>query len=175
MIENFGKNMARLRKEQNMTQIELGKKIGVNKQTISNIEKSIAYPSFNTLEKISNVLNANAIQLFGDERERTLFNATRQLNVLDEYHEKISDALKAEDIIYTIIKNEDFQEKLTVLHEVYTMFNRPISRDEDGIPELDKNNQFIRLPSLYDKIPLKEIEETYKKVKYIEEHSTQKK
>ena len=123
MIENFGKNMARLRKEQNMTQIELGEKVGVNKQTISNIEKSIAYPSFNTLEKISNVLNANAIQLFGDERERTLFNATRQLNVLDEYHEKISDALKAEDIIYTIIKNENFREKLTMFHEIYTMWS----------------------------------------------------
>ena len=39
MIENFGKNVARLRKQKNMTQSDLAKAIGVNKQTISNIEK----------------------------------------------------------------------------------------------------------------------------------------
>ena len=31
MIENFGSNVARLRKQRGMTQIELAKEIGVNK------------------------------------------------------------------------------------------------------------------------------------------------
>lgn len=67
MIENFGKNVARLRKQKNMTQSDLAKAIGVNKQTISNIEKGDGYPTFNNLEKISCVLEADAVQLFADE------------------------------------------------------------------------------------------------------------
>lgn len=67
MIENFGKNVARLRKQKNMTQSDLAKAIGVNKQTISNIEKGDGYPTFNNLEKISRVLEADGVQLFADE------------------------------------------------------------------------------------------------------------
>lgn len=34
VIENFGKNVARLRKEQGMSQEDLAEKLGLNKQTI---------------------------------------------------------------------------------------------------------------------------------------------
>lgn len=68
MIENFGKNVARLRRERDMTQVDLAKAIGINKQTISNIEKGKGYPTFNNLEKISQVLKTSPIQLFGRKK-----------------------------------------------------------------------------------------------------------
>lgn len=69
MIENFGANVARLRKKKNMTQEELAEKLGVSSQTISNIEKGRSYPTFKNLEKISILLSENAIQLFGEVKE----------------------------------------------------------------------------------------------------------
>ncbi|WP_228470370.1 helix-turn-helix domain-containing protein [Listeria welshimeri] len=51
-----------------MTQKDLADKLG-GKQTISNIEKGEGYPTFKNLEKLSQILNANAIQLFGTMKE----------------------------------------------------------------------------------------------------------
>ncbi|OTP09600.1 hypothetical protein A5844_002379, partial [Enterococcus sp. 10A9_DIV0425] len=51
MIENFGNNVARLRKEHGYSQEELAQKIGLKKQSISNIERGVRYPTFETLEK----------------------------------------------------------------------------------------------------------------------------
>ncbi|MDT2274236.1 helix-turn-helix transcriptional regulator [Paenibacillus larvae] len=54
MIENFGQNVARLRKkEKGMSQEELAEKLDVKKQTISNIERGVRYPTFENLEKIA--------------------------------------------------------------------------------------------------------------------------
>lgn len=96
MIENFGVNIARLRKEKNMTQKDLADKLGVNKQTISNIEKGEGYPTFKNLEKLSQILNANAIQLFGTMKEIALHDTPRVLDRIDEYHDKVKDILEVE-------------------------------------------------------------------------------
>ncbi|AHD04636.1 helix-turn-helix transcriptional regulator [Paenibacillus larvae] len=53
MIENFGQNVARLRKKKGMSQEELAEKLDVKKQTISNIERGVRYPTFENLEKIA--------------------------------------------------------------------------------------------------------------------------
>jgi transcriptional regulator with XRE-family HTH domain len=52
-----------------MTQKELAEKLGVSSQTISNIEKGEGFPMFKNLEKISILLSANPIQLFGKVKE----------------------------------------------------------------------------------------------------------
>lgn len=72
MIENFGANIARLRKKENMTQKALADKLGVSMQTISNIERGEGYPTFEKLEKLSKILNASSIQLF-EKNERMNF------------------------------------------------------------------------------------------------------
>lgn len=45
------------RKEKNMTQLELAKKIGTCKNTISRMETLTVYPSFDTLLKIADALD----------------------------------------------------------------------------------------------------------------------
>jgi len=99
MIENFGKNVARLRKENGMTQEELAIKIDVKKQTISNIERGERYPTFENLEKISQILNANAIQLFGTPNEIAVSDTPVILNKIDEYNGKIQTLLKVENLL----------------------------------------------------------------------------
>lgn len=99
MIENFARNVARLRKEQEMTQEELAEKIGVRKQSISSIERGGRYPTFENLEKISQVLNASAIQLFGTANEIAVSDIPIILDRIDEYSGKVQAVLKVEKML----------------------------------------------------------------------------
>ncbi|SJZ83264.1 DNA-binding transcriptional regulator, XRE-family HTH domain [Pilibacter termitis] len=119
MIENFGSNIARLRKEKNMTQKDLADKLGVNKQTISNIEKGEGYPTFKNLEKLSQILNANAIQLFGKPSEIVVSDTPLILDRIDEYHDKIRDVLQVEKVFSTFHDSQGNPNEL--FHNIVTL------------------------------------------------------
>lgn len=118
MIENFSKNLIRLRKENEMTQQELAEKLELSKQTISTIEKGNSYPTFHNLEKISRLFSANAIDLFGDEKERDFFNADRVMNRIDERYRDIRDILEAGSILDNIKHDEDLKNILLSLDNI---------------------------------------------------------
>ncbi|MBA4700304.1 MAG: helix-turn-helix transcriptional regulator [Ruminococcus sp.] len=130
MIENFGKNVARLRKERDMTQIELAQAIGVNKQTISNIEKGKGYPSFNNLEKISQVLKATPIELFGTLKEIALQDTPGIMDRIDRYSDKIQEIFQAEAFLEAMMYDEEVKKTVEMVAMLYHMFQQPIMRDE---------------------------------------------
>lgn len=169
MIENFGSNVARLRKQLGMTQMQLAKEIGVNKQTISNIEKGESYPTFNNLEKISNALNASAIQLFGTPREIALLDAQQSLCQIEEHSDLIHETLKASNFVeYMMSDDEHLQEVLGNISMIYNMFMPHAVLDEDGIPEFDFETKQVKMaPSLYSKIPFEKIEKTAMQLEFI--------
>ena len=76
MIENLGKNVVSLRNSRDLTRIELSRKLDIDVQTLSRIERGKSKPTFNTLEKIACFFDATPTQLFGTvqeiERERIL-------------------------------------------------------------------------------------------------------
>lgn len=102
MIENFGNNVLRLRKHHGLSQEELAKKINVNRQTISKIERGAGYPTFETLEKISKVFNATPIQLFGTEKEIVVSDIPVVLDRIDEYMGKVNDVLLAKEFLESL-------------------------------------------------------------------------
>ena len=51
--------VARLRKEKSMTQAQLAEKVGTTAQNISQYERGIRNPKYNTLEKIAHALGVN--------------------------------------------------------------------------------------------------------------------
>lgn len=69
---NFEKQLKNLRKERNLSQKELALKHGMSSQTISNIEKQGAFPTFANLERIAQFFNATPTDLFGSSREIVL-------------------------------------------------------------------------------------------------------
>ncbi len=168
MIENFGNNVARLRKQRGMTQIELAKEIGVNKQTISNIEKGESYPTFNNLEKISTVLNASAIQLFGTPEEINLFDAQEALEEIQQNSGLIYQTLEARNFIDEIMNDTHFQRILADLSTVYHMFTPHPVLDEDGVPEINfKTKQVKMTPSLFSRIPFEDISKAAAELEFI--------
>lgn len=126
MIENFGKNMARLRKEKGMNQEELALKLGVSKQTISTIEKGDSYPTFKNLEKISKILNASPIQLFGTQKEIAVSDTPMILDKIDEYDNKVQNILRAEkfiDDMQSYINGRLDQESTEAINSVFELAN----------------------------------------------------
>ncbi|HGK8277081.1 TPA: helix-turn-helix domain-containing protein, partial [Streptococcus pyogenes] len=69
MIEYFGTNLSNLRKKNRLSQKELADELGLNKQSISEIENGRRFPTFTNLEKIAKFFNATPTQLFGSPSE----------------------------------------------------------------------------------------------------------
>jgi transcriptional regulator with XRE-family HTH domain len=60
----FGKKVAKMRKQQNLSQEELAYKCGVHRTYIGSIERGEKSPTLNTIEKIAKGLNVNIIDLW---------------------------------------------------------------------------------------------------------------
>lgn len=157
MIENFGKNVARLRKEFGYSQKELADKLDVQKQTISNIERGMRYPTFESLEKIAKVFHATPIQLFGTDKEVAVSDVPDILDRIDEYDQKVQNIFRASNFFkeYSIEDIEYVNEQIKNMEDFF--FARP-QLDEDGVPVTDEKGEIIMLPSRFSRIPLDKIE-----------------
>lgn len=74
--KDIGKNIARLRKEKNMTQIQLGDLMNVTDKAVSKWERSLSYPDIDTLPKLADVLGVEVEELVGfraDKNEESKF------------------------------------------------------------------------------------------------------
>jgi transcriptional regulator with XRE-family HTH domain len=60
----FGRNLRRLRRQRDFTQEQLAEATEISVEFLSNIERGINAPSFETLEKLSKVLNVTFKELF---------------------------------------------------------------------------------------------------------------
>ena len=58
-MQQIGENISRLRKEQNMTQSELAKRVGTQKSNISRLESGNYNPSLDFLVKVAGSLGKN--------------------------------------------------------------------------------------------------------------------
>ena len=109
----FSKRLKTLRQEKHLNQIELSKLILVGNKTISDYERGISNPDFDTLQRIANFFNVSTDYLLGktDDRNATaaaapelegvklaLYNQTEELT-----EEQLQDVLK----FVEFIKNKD--------------------------------------------------------------------
>lgn len=64
LLSSFGKRLHNIRKEKNLTQLELAEKIDVSSDFIGLMERGVNSPSFKTLEKLSDALNTPVYKFF---------------------------------------------------------------------------------------------------------------
>ena len=168
MIENFSGNVARLRKDREYSQEKLAEKIGLNKQTSSNIERGVRYPTFETLEKIVKVFKANPMALFGSEKQVQISDAESVMDRIDDYEDKIQSVtrfVKIFDHNYLEEINESFH-KVQSIHDFFT--EQPVI-DVDGKIIRDENGEVEKQPASFDRIPFEKIDELVKKIEYIKQ------
>jgi transcriptional regulator with XRE-family HTH domain len=60
----FGKRLRQLRRERDLTQEQLAEAIGVSVEAISNFERGVHAPSFETMEKLVEALGVSVDKLF---------------------------------------------------------------------------------------------------------------
>jgi len=60
----FGRRLRQIRRLKNLTQEQLAEVTGISVEFVSNIERGINAPSFDTLEKLAEVLNVSYVDLF---------------------------------------------------------------------------------------------------------------
>jgi len=137
MIENFGQNIARLRKEKSMSQEELAEKLGVTKQTISNIERGARYPTFEALGKLADIFEAGPMDLFGTLKEIAVYDTNATLDRIDEYDSKIRSLMQ----IQKFFDNNSFSKIVSLENSIRYIEEKldPIVNmipilDEDGLP-----------------------------------------
>lgn len=71
-ICDFGTVLKQLRKSHNLTQKELGLRIGLSKAVISKYENGIGYPTFDMLIKIADYFGVTTDYLLGVEKNKTI-------------------------------------------------------------------------------------------------------
>ena len=87
----FSKNISLLRKRNNLTQEELGTKLGVSAQAISKWENSVSMPDICLLPMIAEALGVSIDELFGvDKRSNTLNDKDFPITVYEDILDKIA-------------------------------------------------------------------------------------
>ena len=96
----FDKRLRQLRREYNMTQEDLGEKLGVGKTTISNYETGKSYPDNENILKLSKIFEVTTDYLLGasNVRDRSILtpkdekDISKTLNVLKDQIENCENA-----------------------------------------------------------------------------------
>ena len=99
---DFGLRIRQLRESRNMSQEELGRRVGRSKPVISNYENNIKFPPLEVLISIANVFNVSLDYLVGIEKKDALYinnlNET-QSNIMKLLYEEFSDCnLKGKEL-----------------------------------------------------------------------------
>lgn len=71
-ICDFGAVLKQLRKSHNLTQEELGLRIGLSKAVVSKYENGIGYPTFDTLIQIADYFSVTTDYLLGVAKHKTI-------------------------------------------------------------------------------------------------------
>lgn len=69
---DFGAVLKQLRKRHNLTQEELGLRIGLSKAVVSKYENGMGYPTFDMLIKISDYFGVTTDYLLGVAKSKTI-------------------------------------------------------------------------------------------------------
>lgn len=69
---NFGENLKSLRKISNLTQQELGVKLGLSKAVISKYENGLGYPTFDMLVRIAHYFDVSTDYLLGVKKSMSV-------------------------------------------------------------------------------------------------------
>lgn len=92
---DFGENLKKLRKSRNLTQKELGTKIGLSKAVVSKYENSMGYPTFDVLIRIAQYFGVTTDYLLGVAGSKTVDVSGLTDSQVDAVHQLIAEFAKA--------------------------------------------------------------------------------
>ncbi len=147
-INKFPENLKMIRKQSQLSQEELGKKINVSKQTISKYEKGIAEPNFHTLVEISKVFNCSLDSLvFGNVKLKNKNPALLNLEIekkMNLFTKEISDAINNYfEYDNNLDSTEEYSEELSQFDTINSCYYKNKNLNSIDIDFYNKNNIII--------------------------------
>lgn len=92
---DFGENFKKLRKSRNITQKELGAKIGLSKAVVSKYENGMGYPTYDVLIRIAQYFGVTTDYLLGVACGKTVDVSNLTDSQIDTIHKLIAEFNKA--------------------------------------------------------------------------------
>lgn len=92
---DFGENFKKLRKSRNLTQKEMGAKIGLSKAVVSKYENGMGYPTYDVLIRIAQYFGVTTDYLLGVASGKTVDVSTLTDSQVDTIHQIIAEFNKA--------------------------------------------------------------------------------
>lgn len=175
MIENLGGNIARLRKAKNMSQEQLAEKVGVQKQTISNIERGARYPRFDTLEQLATYFEATPTQLFGTTQEIAISDTPAIMKQMDEYKILIQKFHSIRHFL-DVVSVEDLDRTVDNIYTINKFFTPQPAWDlgqyphDEPMPVIYEKGGQKMDPPLAESLPLDRIDDLAEKLEFIKKN-----
>ena len=92
---DFGTVLKQLRKNHNLTQKELGDRMGLSKAVISKYENGLGYPSYDILIKFAEHFGVTTDYLLGVSKGKTVDVSALNESQIDTVHKIISEFIKS--------------------------------------------------------------------------------
>lgn len=92
---NFGEILKNLRKSRNLTQKELGAKIGLSKAVVSKYENGMGYPTYDVLIRIAQYFGVTTDYLLGVASDKTVDVSNLTDSQINTIHQLIAEFNKA--------------------------------------------------------------------------------
>ncbi|RCW56565.1 MULTISPECIES: HD domain-containing phosphohydrolase [Halanaerobium] len=137
-MERFAKRLKKLRKEDSLSQADLGEKLGYARTTIANYEQATRFPSIDTLFSIADFFEVSLDYLLGRTEIRNVFkdlvidNFKTPVLLIEPESGKIVDFNKSAVQYYGFSKREMFQKSI---FEINSMDNQLIQKKIEQIME----------------------------------------
>lgn len=92
---DFGDILKTLRKNNGLTQSELGRRVGLSKAVVSKYETGIGYPNFETLIRIAKYFGVTTDYLLGEENVKTVDVSELTESQAEIIHRTVAEFAKA--------------------------------------------------------------------------------
>ncbi len=109
---NFKEKLIKLRKDNNLTQDELAKKLRISRSAVANYEKGIREPNFEMLENIADCFNISIAELLNDDQASRLLMYYEKLKPIIDKAMKLdaADRAKLEERADMMLEADKYQE-----------------------------------------------------------------
>ena len=115
--KNLGNTISKLRREQNMTQAELAKKLNITDKAVSKWERNLSYPDITSLSKLAQILNVETSYLIDlcKKENNPYQNKTEINNLIDKILIIVPFAITIALIVLNILDNLTTKETLSLI------------------------------------------------------------
>lgn len=110
---NFKEKLIKLRKDNNLTQDELAKKLRISRSAVANYEKGIREPNFEMIENIADCFNISIAELLNDDQASRLLMYYEKLKPIIDKAMKLdaADRAKLEERADMMLEAEKYREE----------------------------------------------------------------